>query len=64
MFLNFVGLDLVKVVRRTKGEENIEKMSFGHLNPGDLLQFLLNSVPKILFNIILPRDVLPPQLRS
>lgn len=31
------------------------------VDPDDLIAFLMGSLPKILYNIILPNEVLPPE---
>lgn len=31
------------------------------MNPDDLIAFLMGSLPKVLYNIILPNEVLPPE---
>jgi hypothetical protein len=63
-YLNFIGADLLKLIRRSRGdEEKIDRINLSHIKPDELMQFLVNSLPKMLFNIILPIDVLPPQFR-
>lgn len=34
-------------------------MNLAAIDADDLLVFLINSLPKVLYNIILPQDVLP-----
>lgn len=64
-YLNFIGSDLIKLIRRSKiPEDRISAIDLSHINIDDLIQFLLNSIPKILFNIILPKEVLPPQYKE
>lgn len=61
-FLNFIGADIVKLIRGSKDEsDKADKLALSSLTPEDLISFLLNSLPKVLYNIILPNDVLPPE---
>ena len=62
VYLNFIASDLIKLIRKNGKEDNINNLS--HINSEDFLQFLLNSLPKVLYNVILPSDVVPPQYRQ
>ena len=66
VYLSFIGSDLIKLIKRSSGSETelADKFNWRQIKAEDLLQFLLNSLPKILFNIILPVDVVPPQYRA
>jgi hypothetical protein len=64
-YLSFVGSDLIKLISKSKGvDDRIGRVNMSHIDAEDLIQFLINSIPKVLYNIILPKDVLPPQYRD
>ena len=54
----------MKMISRAKDNEKIDRISLSHIKADDLIQFLLNSLPKTLFNVILTTDVVPPQYRA
>lgn len=63
-YLNFISTDLMKLISGAKDNEKIDRITLSHFKTEDLIQFLINSLPKILFNVILPVDVVPPQYRT
>ncbi len=60
-FLNFVGADLIKLIKGpSKSQEDKSEKYLKDVDSDDLISFLMSSLPKVLYNIILPNEVLPP----
>lgn len=52
------------ILRSKVDDSKLDRIKLSHIKPDKLMQFLTNSLPKMLFNIILPVDVLPPGYRD
>jgi hypothetical protein len=71
-YINFIAPDILKLIKRREGVEesqsNIkeggEKYNLERIGAEELLSFLNVALPKVLFNILLSNEVLPPELKK
>lgn len=55
-FLNFVGGDLIKLIKGpSKSQDDKSDKYLKSVDSDDLISFLMSSLPKVLYNIILPK---------
>ena len=75
-YIDLIGLDIISLVRRSKNDgldeplsimvsqqNSRKKHSFEHINPEDLLMFVNFSLPKILVNVLLTNEIIPPEFQ-
>jgi hypothetical protein len=69
VYLNIIGPDIMNIVCRSKQQgkslthpssKSTDKWSYDHFTPSNLLSFVNYSLPKILINILLPNQMIPP----
>ena len=71
-YINFIAPDILKLVRKRdnleesqgSARDSNEKYSLEKIGADELLSFLNIALPKVLFNILLSNEMLPPELKK